>query len=739
MQDFKFFLLDEQGRSYYVDDSGLVNISTTPRALQYAPDGWQEMKITWERNSTFFGVFRNFTLPIGFLFDGAAIINNAFLNQGIEAKLFFVITKNNLSVDIAAKEYFFYYKFLYKGEIDLSTYVRNDIQEGYKVSVNIMEGGAPKWLKSRQNTTYEIACNKAILNNEVPVRLDGIDYFSSARFSTIETQVGFGFYRNIKTVPLVGLETEGENFYIYNGNQDLESVPNSNTTATSVVPNSCLSYFFNSNNYFFLTSKNLTRDLVIKGEIIGYKYPLLPPDNGFKQTLFLTFIACHKDGSAFYQQNIGTFDFYANDSTFQINATIPFAEMLEGRKCYLVAHTYYKFSNPPELTDQLDAVAFRDSSIKLIYSTRIEEQIIYAKRPTDVFNELTKRLTENEYSGTSDLLIANNNKVITSGNAIRGLENATIKTSLQDFFNAQNVLLNCCLGVKNQTNQFFIESKNYIFSQTNIIDLGEVKDLKINLAKDYVYNSVKIGYPNQSNITTVNGKEEFNNTHQYQLPVNRITKELNLVSPYRADGYGIEQIRKETIGTEKVTNPGDNECFVIEIEDTPTIVNGISAYNVKRLPNGSTIEGLFAQNTAYNIGISPKRLLKNHCNFIFSFLYKLDGKIITFQTTQQNANLKTTVAGVVVEEKKDLTVGDVNAMNGSKLFLPFIFEFDTEVPISIVDILSVSPNASFSFTYKSIKYYGYLLKPSIDISNNEAQQFTLLAAINNDLNTLING
>lgn len=723
-QQFKFFLIDDQGRSYF-DNNGVVSFSSQPIELQNAPDGWQEMKITWERNSTYFGVFRNFTLPLSFILDGANILNTLFFNYNIEHKVYLVICENTLNIDKPNNEYFFYYKYLYKGEVDLSTFTKFDIEDGFKVTVNLMDGGAGKWLKSKQSTNYEIACNKLQKNNEIAVRLTGIDFFNKSNFATFAYDSGdmrcdehkFSFL----AFPLVAQGEEGDSFGIYTGDQTPQVVE---------YDAGALPSFAAYTNYFFKNENNYGVQIQIKGSINIKVYSNYPGYSSIKVGLVT-------ENGSFYTSFINTVTTNTfKDYTATINTSVYAAP---GEKLYLILnHFGFDPNNSSSVLNNKIIVTVRETEINLIYKTKLPTSIIYAQRPLNLFNELANKLTDNIYSATSTLLTKYKNKVITSGNAIRGIEDATIKTNMQDFFNAMNVQLNCGLGADEKNKKIVIEGKEYFYNINSIIHLGIAKSMKISNAKEYLFNSLKIGYPNQSNITTVNGKEEFNNTHQYQFPINKITKELNLVSPYRADGFGIEQIRKQTLGTEKISNPGDNECFVLEIEDTPTVdANGVSAYNIKKLPNGTTITGLFAENTAYNLGISPKRLFHKHTNFFESILYSFGNDKIKFQTTEQNSKLKTVKGTVVYDEGADVVIGDAFYFDKDVLFIPLIFEFETLTPINLVQILETNNNSAFSFYYNDILYYGFLIKPAMDISNNEPQQFTLLCAPNNNIKNLI--
>jgi hypothetical protein len=130
--------------------------------------------------------------------------------------------------------------------------------------------------------------------------------------------------------------------------------------------------------------------------------------------------------------------------------------------------------------------------------------------------------------------------LVSCGDAIRGIEDAVIKTSMKQFFNSVNVIMNCGIGIEN--NHVVLEEKAHFFQTDNPIYLGQVKQYKDKWATDYIYNTIKIGYPDV-NLENVNGRFAFNTSYLYSSPVKRVTKQLLLLSDYGADPFEIEITR----------------------------------------------------------------------------------------------------------------------------------------------------------------------------------------------------
>ncbi len=694
-KDFQFFLVDELGRCYYIENA-IVKLSATPRALEFSPDGWQKLQISWERNNKYFGVTRNFTIPLSFVEDGAYIIRHVHYTSNIENKLYLVVHRKKLNIDWGVNEYAFIYKFLYKGEIDLSTFKQKTINDGYKVQVSIMEGGASKLLKSKEGTTYEIPCNENV-SDAIKVRLDGIELREKLNYSI----AGIDIQENRFTIPFPYLNSEGDSVGIYKTSQNFESIANSAAAVNTYVQT--------SNNYPFLSVKPIT--LQISGKL-GIGNPA--GGNPFQaDVFFMTSLLNRYDLIRNYTLNPGAsmLQPYSLTITLAANEKLFFL----GRK----NNTY---------TGTDTTIQFSDTSFSFRFSTRGDVSVVYALHGINLFKKLVDKIGEGAYQATSNLLTNKKNIAVLSGNNLRGFTDAAIKTTLSDFFAYTNCQYNT--GLNTSDTGFEIEAKTKYFDATNPIDLGEVKDLEISVGKEWMYNNLKIGYPSQT-YETVNGKQEFNTSFQFQFPINRITKELNLICPYRADGYGIEAIRTATKAKETTDNQSDNDTFIIEIQDTPD-TDGV--YNVKH-PTFISVTGLYSYNTAYNIGLSPTRLLYKSGSFIHSGLLGFDASKITFQTGDKNTDLKTVDANGTIEEKADKLISSL----ALPLFQPILFDFTTKVMINIPELLEISPNPCFKFIYKQQMYKGFLLKGSFEPSGLEPQAFTLLSSPDNNLNHLING
>jgi len=99
---------------YYVDTAGVVQTTYTKTYLNYAPEGWEDQSLKWERGTTYYGVFTNYTNPLRFVKDGRKILKTLFYTNGINLQLELLIDKHSNQVATWG------YNQYYVGDIDFT-------------------------------------------------------------------------------------------------------------------------------------------------------------------------------------------------------------------------------------------------------------------------------------------------------------------------------------------------------------------------------------------------------------------------------------------------------------------------------------------------------------------------------------------------------------------------------------------------------------------------------------------
>lgn len=694
-RDHIYFLMDSSNKFYHVSN-GMVLLSSTPRAIQSTPDGWRNIQITNQRNQKYFAVDRMFSVPLEFVKDGAQILKYLYYNRGLEEKVFLAIAKQQLYLD--ATHYGYYYTLSYKGELDFSNFQH----DGPKVTCNIMEGGMVKLIKAFENTNYEIPIDE----DAITIKMDGVRLKQSANYLISNGALSTDLAGHTVDATLLANEA-----ITSIGAQSQQRVVSGNSTSD----------LWNLGQFFLTTGADAAQ------VTLNWDFRMTPTLASGIGAIFGTTISlqCRVLESVSTEFSIPGVPFGRNidnkgggdplllyniKHNFQgtVTFTIP-----ANVKCvlYMTANqnrdfTFFTYDNDGEFSIQ--------------YSYTHPTSYIKAFRPLDLIQKLIYQLTEGQHTIASTTLDAYKDIVVTCGDAIRGIDGAKIKTTFYNFFQGYNTVIGIGAGMVGP--QFRMEEKAYWVDYTDPIDLGEVKKLKISPATDFIYNNIKIGYPAQE-YEDVNGRQEFNNTHEYRAPVTRVTKTLELVSPYRADCYGIEFTRINLEGKATTDDKADNDIFLIHIKDAPITEDIGEVWELDRTLN-ATATGLLETETVFNLYLSPKHCFFRNSNYLRSLFYKQDNQFIRFQTTEKNAALVTDVT-----ENADVEIGTMD----DALFQPNLLDADVRVPANVQTILDLNPVKAFTGTFVGISFTGIIIKVSSRPGDRASQQYQLLAAPNQDL------
>lgn len=538
---FLFYIVDSTGVCWYVNDQGqVVKGGIVP--LKHAPNGWPDMQITWSRNNTYQGLDRTYSDSFQMAKDGAKICRYLLYNpsnNGYETKAWMVITKLDNTTGI--------HEIYYRAEIDFT-----QIEDHFRdfINLSLIEGEATKCIKTNENTTYEF--NKY----NASVYFDGVLLYDTDNWQSYVFEIGAeggGYY----AIPMVFLNNEGDSIGVELNGQQPERIGAINNTTT---------YFDDSPNYFFRDIAALTGARVF-GTI---KYT--PTSIGTAPGTFTDFYLIRQsDDRSNIQASAVHLGSKTNDAV-GVEQTITFDvnfDVVANDKCFIVVLP--RSSNNP---------GDPDHRITMSENTKISMQIETIAAPTSskaytslaLFQELCQRISDSKYVGVSSFL-SSNNVLLTSGDNLRNIPKAVIKTTFRDFFDSFSKEYDLALGVRDTDQAIILEQRSYFYDNNiEIVDIGEVENLLLNVANDLLANTIKVGYPDQTYDQRA-GKQEFNSQQQWSLPITRVQKEFDLTIPYRADCYGIEFMRKNYDGKETTDSSSDNNVFIVDCTKGMTFEN----------------------------------------------------------------------------------------------------------------------------------------------------------------------
>lgn len=765
LKKFLYFLTEADGRSRQIVN-GVVTSLTSPKPLPQAPDGNQEISIGWERSDTYYGNIRNFSLPLGFVMDGAKILRNDFYKFNIDRELYLLIKRLTYEwSDTTFKEY---YKQLYKGQLDFAT--TQDDQGGYRFNIGIMEGGLHRLLKANESTQYELPFDIDAKN----IKMDGM--FIQGHFKWFLPD-----YPSLSDgYPTIGL-------------QPSESPVPGLAIFDVLFRSDGFDPDENTLEYFAETTQDIA-DVNLSGLIENFNHL------GAPGPLSVRIYAFNRNSNTLRLAiNLTPDDPYPENYNLVVNETF---DLVAGDRLFFKSGSHFSQGN---LTLSVKS--------KPVNST-IRGFTLY-----DAGRKLIEKITGSADNFDSTLLQSlvseiGHEIILTSGDGVRSISNASLKTSWRDFWKAVDVYTMAQMTI---TDKIRIEKRITAYqpeSVTPAIELGSIKDLKITPAIDKMFTSVKIGHAEQQ-VDDTNGKFDFNGYMIFTSPVKSIPdKQLDLQSPYKASPYEIEQTRANYEGKTTTDKETDNDVFVLAVLpddpdnsfDTfgsffadgdpfapgfplisisaaiPQIVAGMKIritgtalnngdYTIasgagwffgqlivtnEPLVNESdinfTIEILEGQyysldrsipitqltspdvatevkETVYNVPLSPKRILMRHSAWLAGCLYGYVPGQLVFSSANRNKEM---IAGGITEKANV----DIAAL-GDPMFIPKYLEFDTISPVDMTEELDNNPNPSFAPTWKDIRHAGFFIRGGIALNDLEEQTFKLLALPDSDFLSLI--
>jgi hypothetical protein len=218
----------------------------------------------------------------------------------------------------------------------------------------------------------------------------------------------------------------------------------------------------------------------------------------------------------------------------------------------------------------------------------------------------------------------------------------------------------------------------------------------------------------------------------YTTPDAAAKKELDLISPYRADQLGIEDLRIVPIekNTNETDKKSDNDVFIIKIRSEA--VEGV--YPVEGKEHYKQIEGFSARNDYYNLDLTPKKNLLRHGPWMRSVLDGFDGLSVLFSSATKNKEVRTVdINDISIREKDNVNISSL----GTRLFLPYQIDFTCKLETNSFPFLRTFNRGYIKFRYRGFEFTGYVLKVSYDVAKNSEREFSLLLRAGNNIKNLI--
>lgn len=599
--------IQNKAGDYYVAAKALsgawsVTTTSTLTYLNALPEGWEESSTTWERDTSYMGVFRskgndNFQ----FTEDGRAILQHIMRTQGLLG--YGTLNICMLQFDGAGISY----PIFYSSQFDFKTY--SDSMQHGKLSISTLDSNLVRNLHAYGDTKYNIPVWKETpgweLNDAVPVWHDGIRLLYNATFVSDATednpvsytvngfdQGNHGTHQGVHTIPAMTqysiTQNNGSTTYI--GNTILaaliiqgQQIPYPNevnfhdATKPFTTNSFCIKSLVSASFSFVVAGKFSSPIIRGVGDPDGQLRFVIfevddsdePPVVSGEYQIFNTIHTISLTTTPYTMPGDGRFQSAASTATLHPERVYVFAIIYDGSGSGITT------SAPPctfTLTDlQLSVLSNYDygqsgvpipapkfpGSITLGFRlhTLLEKLVPYMDTLlTDSYGFPIGMTTE--FAGHSDFLSDPasyaggdcwpHQILLTSSYCMHNLAGRSyLTTSFNQIFDFCKKQLGCGAYIKDNT--LYVEPLSKIFdSSTMILDLGyDVTDLVINHMTEEIGANLKIGY-SAADTNSNFGVDPFNTQLYFNTPVAAVPgtmdyQESNIVT----ERYAIEILRAQ--------------------------------------------------------------------------------------------------------------------------------------------------------------------------------------------------
>lgn len=642
---------------------------------------WDDFGISQKRPN-YDGVIRSFSTQFEFVKRSYNLLKEEFEQHYLSAKaaIVFYLRNNSWNWDE-----------VFRCALDFSTYSDN----GYVISINAIDNTLAAIIKAKKSIQYEYPV--ADLETSV-LKYDGLNLQYEAKYvsggSSAEDD------DELQYVQYHGLIVEGGPATI---SFPLYKVDNSELPKLD-SPLVFTDEPFSSDGSVRTFAEALS-DIDITINLSFSFYVVDDTSNGTTYAQIVLFVK-RADGTL--EQKMGTQNTEGNTPTVvdeSINISLHTGDMV-GMDLLL-----YNTATPITMTW---TTYLRNFSMAVNFKSKINSVDIDVISPNTILSKLLDSMTENtiDHEGVIDVVLPSSGGItpiefnrllertyIMAAESARGLPKAKIYTSYKKFCEWMEAEFGYVPVINENTVTFMHRDK--LFSSTLVKDLGtEINDYEFSVNDSLIYSSVKVGYDKQD-YDSINGRDEFRFTNEFSTGLKLTDNTLSLISPYRADAYGIEFLVQKR-GEDTTDNDSDNDVFFVECDDSVPVDQPLPLY---RPYTENQLSGLLSPDTMFNLNYSPRFMLEANKKYIGACT-----DLLKFASSDGNSDVS--IDGV--KETDDFSIPE-------RLFTVSEVEVETSDIISPDDLLGL-----VSLNNKGRTVTGYIKQIKSYIGKAKSSSYTLI-------------
>lgn len=633
---------------------------------------WDDFELAYKRGN-YDGVIRSFSTKFEFVNRSYELLKEEFAKNYLSSKAGIAFYKRNNSWN---------WDKIFHCTLDFGTYS----EDGMVVSINAVDDNLAAIIKAKRNILYEYPVVDLYTRS---LNYDGLKFQYEAKYvlggNTYEsdgvqyvniTKVFGGTYAY--TIPIYKLSNSElpslDSPIIFSDAQFTESSLEEGVPFAEALADVHIDFNFTTDYYVH----------IYEGIVKNIKLRIFKKDSG----------GAIEDVWSHYSDG-----FYK-----YINEIIPI-DLIKGQKVYFMMElTFGAPISEGSFTKNVVDVVFPNFSLGISFMSRINTVNIDVISPITVLGKLLDSMTDSTetYSGLIDdydprmSMDRLSTSYIMAAESARGLPNAKLYTSYKKFCDWMEAEFGYVPVINENTVTFMHRDK--LFTSTVVKDLGtEINDYEFSVNDSLIYSSVKVGY-DKEDYDSVNGRDEFRFTNEFSTGLNLRDNTLSLISPYRADAYGIEFLVQKR-GEDTTDNDSDNDVFFVSCDQDGVNLKLYRAYTPSQL------SGLLSPETMFNFQYSPRFMLEANKKYIGSCTGML-------KFTSSDGNSDVAINGV--KETDDFPTS-------GRLFTV------SEVEVKTSDMSTPNDLTGLvSFSNKGEIITGYIKQMSLNVAKEKAATYTLI-------------
>ena len=632
---------------------------------------WDDFELSHKRPN-YDGVVRSYSTSFEFVNNAFILLKKEYRSRYMEASasVIFSLRNNNWEYDE-----------VFRCALDFSTYS----EDGYVVSINAIDNTLSAIIKAKKSIQYEYPVVDLYTRN---LKYDGLKFQYEAKYVSGGSSV----------------EDDDELQYIQYHGQIVDGGPAAISFPLYKLDNSELPKLdsplvftdepFSSDGSVRTFAEALS-DIDI---IINLSFSFYIVDDTNKGTTYAQIVLFVKRANGTLEQKMRTQNTEGNTPTVvdeSINISLHTGDMI-GMDLLL-----YNTATPITMTW---TTYLRNFSMAVNFKSQIKPVNIDVVSPIELLNKLLASMSEttDTYYGIIDdydprmSLDRLSTVYIMAAESARGLPKAKLYTSYKkycDWMEAEFGYVPVISG-----NEVTFIHRDKLFTDTVVKELGKkINDYELSVNDGLIYSSVKVGYDKQD-YDSINGRDEFRFTNEFSTGLKLLDNTLSLISPYRADAYGIEFLVQKR-GEDTTDSNSDNDVFFVSCDQDGVNLKLYRPYSTAQL------SGLLSPETMFNIQYSPRFMLEANKKYIGACI-----RLLKFASSDGNSDVS--IDGV--RETDDLliperlfTVGEVSIKTS-----------DIDVPSDLTGLVR--------FTNQSETITGYIKNLSLNIAKEKGSTYTLI-------------